>query len=757
MQLTSSPMLLKLPIRFPIFSPPFDSNQNPPSSTVLRFSRWNTNTDNHRRSSSSDELDTPSSPSQRSIRYSKWKNKKQPEETPTSKSHPAFRFSNIPKSKPIPLKEAPDNIKMSDDGVSYVIDGAPFEFKYSYTETPKARPVKMREAPFVPFGPATMPRPWTGRAPLPPSKKKLREFDSFVLPPPDKKGIKPVQSPGPFLPGTNPRYVKTREEILGEPLTKHEVGDMIRSCLKSSRQLNIGRDGLTHNMLDNIHAHWKRRRVCKIKCKGVCTVDMENVCQQLEEKTGGKVIFRMMGVLYLFRGRNYNYRSRPYFPLMLWKPIPPVYPKLIQRVPEGLTLDEATKMRQKGRDLIPICKIGKNGVYCNLVNNVREAFEECELVRINCQGLNKSDYRKIGAKLRDLVPCTLLSFENEYILMWRGQNWKSSLPDVGDVSKGDSEVDVNNENYKTLPSDTQELSAPLNSLVEAASNLSHDTTISTSSSDMTLDEVEVPFLTENSKQPVSMITDSASLTTTFEAETTHNVTDFSEAETTNNVTGSYGEPEACGSTIASMTISDYDSCAEYPSEAMSGSHGTEDRMDNKSSSDSLFVSVSRSVEIQDAVDNYINGMEDPHADKLLDDSGVGDVSPLAASPWTDEILLLLEQAVEKGSALVLDEVPLDADKIYQTTVSFSKSASPGPVFRTHKKVGAKKSKKQEVSTLETKETNTVAIEVIPIKANAIKVKREKSSKIPKRGNFDQFLNVVPQGTLGVDELANLLS
>ena len=43
-----------------------------------------------------------------------------------------------------------------------------------------------------------------------------------------------------------------------------------------------GRDGLTHNMLENIHAHWKRKRVCKIRCKGVCTVDMDNVCQQLE-------------------------------------------------------------------------------------------------------------------------------------------------------------------------------------------------------------------------------------------------------------------------------------------------------------------------------------------------------------------------------------------------------------------------------------------------------------------------------------------
>lgn len=79
------------------------------------------------------------------------------------------------------------------------------------------------------------------------------------------------------------------------------------------------------------------------------------VCQ---EKTGGKVIHRRGGVLYLFRGRNYNYKTRPRFPLMLWKPVPPVYPRLIQRVPEGLMLEEATEMRQKGRTLTPICKLG---------------------------------------------------------------------------------------------------------------------------------------------------------------------------------------------------------------------------------------------------------------------------------------------------------------------------------------------------------------------------------------------------------------
>jgi len=43
---------------------------------------------------------------------------------------------------------------------------------------------------------------------------------------------------------------------------------------------------------------------------------------------------------------------------MLWKPVSPVYPRLIPRVPEGLTLEEVTKMREKGRTLIPICKLG---------------------------------------------------------------------------------------------------------------------------------------------------------------------------------------------------------------------------------------------------------------------------------------------------------------------------------------------------------------------------------------------------------------
>ncbi|XP_077240488.1 RNA-binding CRS1 / YhbY (CRM) domain-containing protein isoform X1 [Tasmannia lanceolata] len=329
------------------------------------------------------------------------------------------------------------SVIIGESGVSYLLPGAPFEFQFSYSETPKAKPLAIREPAFLPFAPPSMPRPWTGKAPLKKKKKNIPLFDSFNPPPPGTKGVKRVEMPGPFPVGRYPKEGKTREEILGEPLTRAEVRLLVQPCLSRNRQVNLGRDGLTHNMLELVHAHWKRQRVCKVRCRGVPTVDMDNVCHHLEDKTGGKIIHRVGGVVYLFRGRNYNARSRPQYPTMLWKPAAPVYPKLIQEAPEGLTKIEADNLRRKGEKLLAICKLAKNGIYINLVKDVRDAFEGSPLVKINCQGLEPSDYKKIGAKLKELVPCVLLSFEQEQILMWRGKDWKSmyveTLPPVSDI------------------------------------------------------------------------------------------------------------------------------------------------------------------------------------------------------------------------------------------------------------------------------------------------------------------------------------
>jgi len=45
---------------------------------------------------------------------------------------------------------------------------------------------------------------------------------------------------------------------------------------------------------------------------------------------------------------------------MLWKPATPVYPKLIEDAPGGLTKAEADELRKKGKSLLPICKLGNH-------------------------------------------------------------------------------------------------------------------------------------------------------------------------------------------------------------------------------------------------------------------------------------------------------------------------------------------------------------------------------------------------------------
>nr|GEV93676.1 CRS2-associated factor 2, mitochondrial [Tanacetum cinerariifolium] len=83
--------------------------------------------------------------------------------------------------------------------------------------------------------------------------------------------------------------------------------------------------GVTHNMIDDIHNHWKKVEAVRIKCLGVPTLGMDNICCRLEDKSGGKIIYRHINILLLYRGRNYDPKNRPVVPLMLWKP----YPKLI--------------------------------------------------------------------------------------------------------------------------------------------------------------------------------------------------------------------------------------------------------------------------------------------------------------------------------------------------------------------------------------------------------------------------------------------
>ncbi|MED6205920.1 hypothetical protein PIB30_022205 [Stylosanthes scabra] len=315
--------------------------------------------------------DPPFSPSMKSHHKVKQENKKQ------KKTKNKNNLEEITAPKP-PLKSE-----------------LPFDFRYSYSETnPSVRPIGFRESPkFSPFGPGRLDRKWTGT-----SAPVLEEVDQTKL-------------------------EEERNQVLGEPLTEDEVAELVERYRHSdcARQINLGKGGVSHNMLDDIHNHWKKAEAVRIKCLGVPTLDMDNICFHLEDKSGGKIIHRNINILLLYRGRNYDPKNRPVIPLMLWKPYAPIYPRLVRSVVEGLTHEQTKEMRNKGLNLDPLMKLTRNGVYVNVVERVREAFETQEVVRLDCSHVGMSDCKKIGVKLRDLVPCVPILFKDEQIILWRGK------------------------------------------------------------------------------------------------------------------------------------------------------------------------------------------------------------------------------------------------------------------------------------------------------------------------------------------------
>uniref|UniRef100_A0ACD6A0C5 Uncharacterized protein n=1 Tax=Avena sativa TaxID=4498 RepID=A0ACD6A0C5_AVESA len=310
-------------------------------------------------------------------------------------------FTRIPSNLPRPLALSPLPPKPKAQATKIIPDeparsDLPFDFRYSYSETDLSwRPIGFREPTrFSPFGPGRLDRPWDGVA---------ARVDGEVR--------------------AGDARVSNREEVLGEALSEAEVAELVERYRHSdcSRQINMGKGGVTHNMLDDIHNHWRRAEAVRIKCLGVATLDMDNICFHLEDKTGGKIIYRSINILILYRGRNYDPKQRPVIPLMLWKPLAPIYPRVVQNVAEGLTFEQTKEMRNRGLNSLPLMKLTRNGVYVNVVERVREAFKTLEVVRLDCSHTGTSDCKKIGVKLRDLVPCVPILFKDEQIILWRGK------------------------------------------------------------------------------------------------------------------------------------------------------------------------------------------------------------------------------------------------------------------------------------------------------------------------------------------------
>lgn len=267
---------------------------------------------------------------------------------------------------------------------------------------------------------------------------------------------------------------------------------------------------------------------------------------------------------------------------------------------------------------------------------------------------------------QDLVPCVLISFENEQILVWRGREWKSSLtiPDKKDDILGDIEVDT------ALPEDDDD------------------------------DEASVsPNQTPNSA--------------------------FGSMELQN-------DPD--GDDLSHSSTVDF--------VAMEGMSST-------------LQSSSTEDETELTTDNSLGDHQEPEQES--------ETSEEINKQSLERVQNLMKQAVESGSAIVLDATDLDADTVFAKAVAFSNVATPGPVFqhglRKEPTVEKKESREFGYRNLETKTGNVV---VSRQKEVAVRVerdeKKEKEGLKKKLDVFDEdYREVLPHGTLKVDELAKLLA
>jgi hypothetical protein len=132
------------------------------------------------------------------------------------------------------------SVVVGPSGVTFRLPGAPFDFQFSYSEAPRAAPLAIREPPFLPFAPPTMPRPWTGKAPLLTKEEKARRRGVRLHTPLGQEPPRTVSAHGIMMARVSPGDGRSREEVLGEPLTSAEVRDLIKPHMSHNRQLNIG-------------------------------------------------------------------------------------------------------------------------------------------------------------------------------------------------------------------------------------------------------------------------------------------------------------------------------------------------------------------------------------------------------------------------------------------------------------------------------------------------------------------------------------
>lgn len=351
--------------------------------------------------------------------------------------------------------------------------------------------------------------------------------------------------------------------------------------------------------------------------------------------------------------------------------------------------------------------------------------------------------------------------------MWRGRDWKSSLPKLVDDSEAkNSEAD--GEISLTSHSGGQVVTS-LSSFLKQGVPTSLQTLSPSDSSANNEDrnEVEGEGTSTKAEDNLPLLND-ASSRVSGSGLITSDVCRNSETDDAISRTPHFEGQGVTASSIAdgltsietlSSSTSPTSNCGDDASEVSTESLESKTVMHNIDSSndEGTAMSVGENIRLETAIN--AGNLEKPlsvvppfcnelqNAPEMLQNQKA---PTKLSSPWTEGVIALWKEAIEGGMASVLDDSSLDADIIYKRAVALTKSAPPGPVFRhQRRKVEVKKVEEQKTGELEVKEVATVSQ----------KEGSERKRLINRRlkGIRGDYLNVVPKGSLGVDELAKLLA
>ena len=84
-----------------------------------------------------------------------------------------------------------------------------------------------------------------------------------------------------------------------DPSPSDYIQDAIRTGHAMKDVIKVGRRGACDDLVDHIQRRWKTSPVIKLHCRGKHANDMKNLAHELEERTGGSVLFRSGGTIIL--------------------------------------------------------------------------------------------------------------------------------------------------------------------------------------------------------------------------------------------------------------------------------------------------------------------------------------------------------------------------------------------------------------------------------------------------------------------------